>query len=128
MRKHPIANRYIEERNKGLTYQEIAAKYGVTYQAVAQAAGRHSPGHFRVFTNKSCIYTGLRNWLNENKISRAELMRRMHLAVGGKNTDRVGRLLRGDTDPNKRDIDLLIQITGLTYEVLFSEEDDHGEE
>lgn len=127
MSRHPKTDKYIAERNKGLTYQEIADKYGVTYQAVAQAAGRHTPGRFRVFTKKSCIYSGLRNWLNENKISRAELMRRMHLAVCGKTTDRVSRLLRGDTRPNKDDIDLLIQITGLTYEVLFKE-DNHGEE
>lgn len=123
MRKHPKTDRYIEDRNKGMTYQEIAAKYGVSYQAVAQAAGRHSPGHFRVFTTKSCIYIGLRNWLNDNKVSRAELMRRMNVSIGGKTTDRIGRILRGDTRPNKDDIDLLIQITGLTYEVLFSEEE-----
>lgn len=128
MRKHPVTDKYIEERRKGLTYQEIAAKYGVTYQAVAQAAGRHSPGHFMVFTKKGCVYTGLRNWLNENRISRAELIRRMNLSVGGRNTDRVCRILRGETRPNKDDIDLLIKITGLTYEVLFSEEDTHGEE
>lgn len=123
MRKHPKTDLYIEGRKKGMTYQEIAAKYGVSYQAVAQAAGRHSPGHFRVFTTKSCIYIGLRNWLNDNKVSRAELMRRMNVSIGGKTTDRIGRILRGDTYPNKNDIDLLLKVTGMTYEELFAEEE-----
>ena len=69
---------YLEERDKGMTYAEIAAKYGVSHQAVAQTCARRSACHFKPYTEKECIYPNLRKWLNENRVMRNELARRMY--------------------------------------------------
>ena len=36
-REHPKSDLYRQERENGFTYKEIAEKYGITYQCVAQA-------------------------------------------------------------------------------------------
>ena len=119
---------YFEEREKGKTYQEIAKQFGVSYQAVAVALGKHHPGHTRPLTEKQCIYPNLRRWMNENKISQAELIRRMGKMVGGRTSEMVRGWLIGRSYPKKPDIDILLKVTGLTYEELFKEDSHGGEE
>lgn len=118
------ADLYLAERNKGKTYQEIAEQYGVSYQTVAAAIGRRSPGHFRVYTKKNVIYPNLRNWLNDNKVCRNEMLRRMGLTQSGKSVDRLNCYFRGDAYPNKQNIDKMLAVTGMTYEELFAREED----
>ena len=118
------ADLYLEERLKGKTYQEIATQFGVSYQAVAMAIGKHHPGHFKPVTHKQCVYPNLRRWLNENKVSQAEFLRRIGKAIGGRNYEKVRCWLSGKSYPRKQDIDLMLKITGLTYEELFYREED----
>ena len=66
MKKYEL---YRLEREKGLSYREIASKYGVSMQNIAQACAKSNPCHFRFWTDEQCIYPNVRNWLNENKIS-----------------------------------------------------------
>lgn len=110
---------YRREREKGLTYQEIADKYGVSRQAVQQVCSKYTLHFFRPFTKEQCIYINLRNWLNDNKISKAELLRRLDIETIGVNNNRVSDYLKGRMFPQKRVIDKFITATGLTYEELF---------
>jgi transcriptional regulator with XRE-family HTH domain len=110
---------YRQEREKGLTYREIAEKYGVSYQAVAQACGKSQPNRFRFWTKDMCIYPNVRKWLNENKITYRELQRRLGWETCSANYIYIGNWLRGENYPRKQIIDKLLSATGLTYEQFF---------
>ena len=114
---------YRQERERGLTCREIATKYGVSYQTVAQACGKGNPHFFRYHTAKSVIYPNLRKWLNDNKISKQELLRRAGLEAFSENSERLSRILMGRTEPRKTMIDRLIKATGMSYEKLFALEE-----
>lgn len=116
---------YMADREQGLSYRQIAAKHGVSYQAVAQACSKYSPGHFRPFTAEQVVYPNLRRWLNENKVSRGEFIRRMGLLPEGPNFDRVRNWFSGRCYPIKKVIDKMLEVTGLTYEQLWETEVAH---
>lgn len=122
MRKHERADLYIADRNAGLTYREIAKKHGVSHQAVAQACGKYAPQLFKRYTEKEVVYPNLRNWLNENKVSRRELARRMGATEVLEASGRISRWFRGMGFPQKESIDKILKVTGLTYEELWEEE------
>jgi transcriptional regulator with XRE-family HTH domain len=126
-RNHPRADLYSAEREKGLTYKQIAEKYGVSCQAVHSACAKSAPHLFKPYNERQVVYPFLRRWMNDNKVSRRELVRRMgHIAAGRSNMNMAG-WLRGETYPNKQNIDLLLQVSGLTYEELFYREGKGGE-
>lgn len=124
-RNRPKHELYLEDREKGMTYREIAKKHGVSYQAVAASVGRYAPHQFRPFTGKGCVYPNLRKWLNDNEVSRAELLRRMGMVPGGKPIATLSSYLKGECYPRKEYIDDLLRVTGLTYEKLFTREEGH---
>lgn len=124
MKKYEI---YREEREKGLTYKQIAEKYGVSKQNVAQCCGKYNPNRFRFWTAELCVYPNVRNWLNENKISKAELIRRMGVRFHSNTNAVVRGYLKGKTYPPKQTIDKLLSITGLTYEEFFKADGQAGE-
>lgn len=113
---------YRAERDKGLTYREIAEKYGVSHQCVAIACARFSPTHFRYITEKGCIYVNLRNWMNKNMVSISELARRMGYQGSATSSTRISEYLAGRSNPRKQFIDKMIEVTGLPYEKLFEED------
>lgn len=117
--KHPRTDLYIAERDKGLSHQEIADKYGVSRQTVSQACAKHSPGHFKPYTPKQVVYPNLRRWLNENKVSRSEFARRLGNIGYGNSYCTLSGWLRGDHFPHKQVIDKILAVTGLTYEELW---------
>lgn len=116
MKKYEI---YREERAKGLTYKQIAEKYGVSKQNVAQCCSQDNAKHFHFWTEKMCVYPNVRNWLNKNKITKSELIRRMGIRVHANTNAVVGGYLNGSHYPSKQTIDKLLSITGLTYEEFF---------
>ena len=112
---------YKSLRAEGLTYREIAARCGVSYQTVAQVCAKSNATQFRKITPTVCVYPGLRDWMNSNYVSRSELYRRMH-----DNSPCIGRApyvirerLSGKTFWRMDEIDRLLDITGMTYEELF---------
>ena len=119
MKKYEL---YRQEREKGLTYRQIADKYGCSYQNVAQACAKTQKHRFRLWTAHSCIYPNVRTWLNENHILKRELLDRLEWEKCGANYSKVGRYLRGVCYPKKQIIDKLLSATGLTYEKFFETE------
>ena len=122
MAEHPRTDLYRSERDKGKTYREIAEMYGVTYQAVAICCGRSKDGKFRAWTKDRCIYPNLRNWMNENRVSLKEFVRRMD-KTSGKSEAVLRSYLNGTTYPPKKTIDLMLEVTGLTYEQMWEVDD-----
>ena len=110
---------YRRERENGLTCPEIAQKYGVSRQRVYQCCAKSSESHFNKWTKERCIYIHLRNWLNDNRITLSELIRRMDWELLPGNYNAVRAWLNGKTYPIKKNIDKLIEITGIPYEKLW---------
>lgn len=121
-RSHPKADLYIAERDAGLTYREIAEKHGVSYQCVAQSCSRYSDFNFKAYRREEVVYPNLRRWLNDNKITRSEFIRRMGNVVCGNAHSQISEWFRGKRYPTKSSIDKILKITGLTYEQLFADE------
>lgn len=120
-RRPAKAELYMAERAKGLTYEEIAKRFGVSRQAVSQACSKYEPSHFKPYTAGEVIYPNLRRWLNENKISRREFARRLGDVPYANISAQISGWFRGRYYPIKTTIDKMIAITGLSYEKLFEE-------
>lgn len=106
-------------RAQGYSYREIAERLNISRQAVAQSLAKSQAYAFRGITSDRCVYYGLRKWMNENKVSVAELCRRMGYKANSNNYAFISRSIGGKSEMRKRDIDKIIRITGLTYEYLF---------
>ena len=102
---------YEAMRAEGKTYEEIAKACGCSYQNVCQTLARYNANRFRPLSEERCCWKGLRTWLNENKISLNELIRRKY---GRNHTgyvyDRMCRQLRGERPIKKEDIDFFREI------------------
>lgn len=117
------AQLYRTERESGMSYEEIGKKYGVSRQCVHRMCGHTGlPAYFRLITADGCVYPIWRKWMNDNKVSRSELLRRMGLLAIHENLRNLGAYMRGENNPRKEYIDRLIGATGLTYEKLFYRE------
>ena len=87
-------------RDKGVKYRDIAAKFGVSYQYVAQVCRPYNPDKYRPISNR-CVYPNLLQWMHENKVGYGELLRRMSMEYHGTNLDRIRRCLNGTYQPRK---------------------------
>ena len=118
---------FIAEHNGGMTMREIATKHGLSHQRVHQIIGgktKNVKNWFKEITPEMCIYPNLRNWMNDNRITRAELCRRIWGYTQTNLHMRVSAYLTGETAPHKNTIDKLIEVTGLSYEELFTTDDE----
>ena len=106
----------------GMSYKQIAEKFGLSYQRVQQILGGSKENLFRGFTKERCIYSGLRKWLNDNKVSICELTRRLYGNNCSGNINRTRGMIKGKPELTKTYIDKLLKITGLTYEELVGED------
>lgn len=120
MSKHPKADLYLRERKNGMTYRQIAEKHGVSYQSVHCTCTRQDGTYHTAITPKGCIYPNLRAWLNNDAGRRDRFFREMKHCT-------IRDFLKGIRQPKKGTIDKMLELTGMTYEVLFKEED-HGQE
>ena len=120
-RSHPRTDMARALRDTGLTYREIAEKMGISRQCVAQMCGKSDTSHFVKFSD-AVVYPNLRKWLNENKVSMAEFIRRCGYTSVSNEYQYFSRWMHGRVDPTKRIIDACIKATGMTYEELFYQE------
>ena len=115
-------------RAEGMTYKQIAERCGCSYQNVMQMMAKYKASQFRALTKERCIWDGLRNWLNENKMSNSELIRkrygRNHV---GQVAETLRRQMKGERQLKKDDIDFFRELTGLTYEELFCSNEKAGD-
>lgn len=124
MSKHPKADMYRRDRDSGMTYRQIAEKYGVSYQCVAMSCGRNG-GSFRPYDPKQVVYPNLRKWLNDNKITKREFVHRMDNIPSSEAMRRLTGWFDGTFNPNKVTIDKALEITGMSYEVLFAKQEEN---
>lgn len=112
---------FVAYREQGMTYKEIAARCGVCHQRVAQVLAHRTPGHFKPYLPHEVVYNGLREWMNENLVSRSDLGRLFNGKAnpGGEWASRVNNRLTGRTGWRMVEINKLIDASGLTYEQLF---------
>lgn len=114
----------IQDRQSGMTCKQVAERHGISVQYVSMiTSGCCGTDDFKTVTPQRCIYPNLRRWMNENKCGVPELVGRMYLSRESANVAKLRRILRGETIPTKDWIDSLIDVTGLTYERLFSEKE-----
>jgi hypothetical protein len=111
----------LADREAGMMYKQIAEKHGVSAQYVAFVCSKYSSNHFRHVSETGCIYPNWRRWVNENKISKNEMLRRMGQAVVARNSERLREVMKGEILPRKDYIDKLLTVTGMSYEMLFSD-------
>ena len=121
----PRAKLYVEAREAGMSYKDIAAKYGVSYQCVGDACRKYGVT-FRRHSESEVPFPYLRKWLNDNKVTRSDFARMMGLQPHNKTCDRITAWISGKHDPSKKSIDRMLAVTGLTYEQFFAREENHG--
>lgn len=110
-------------RDQGMTYREIGKVLGISYQAVYQTLENEMTGDwFRTVTPKRCIYPKLRAWMNDNRVSVIELIRRIGGNPSETRYNRVARSLNGNARMTKETIDEILAVTGMTYEEAFGED------
>ena len=119
-----MANRWeiLADRETGMTLQQVAEKHGVSRQYVSVVCGKYNPSYFKYITEEGCIFPNLRRWMNENKVGKQEFLRRMHMDTCGVNSTRLKGVINGSSTPRKDWIDLMLGVTGMTYEKLFAME------
>ena len=104
----------------GKTYQEIGDTFGISRQRVFQIIGSSDVRYFHRIGLKSCIYKGIRKYMNDNMISMTEMTRRLYDGVYSPlNFRRTRDRLNGNMQITKQYIDKILALTGLTYEVAF---------
>lgn len=106
-------------RMEGKSYGEIAAIYGISRQRVQQVVGTGC--HFREVTEADCVYKGIRDWMNNKRISRTYLVRLLYDDTHPVLQHKISSILKG-CNVNKNTIDRILAVTGLTYEEAFGRE------
>lgn len=112
----------VDLAKQGYTNNQIAEELGVSRQRVYQMISTYGASYFRPITPKQCIYPNWRNWMNENQVSKGELLKRLFLTSESHNYARLSHYMTGRCYPQKQMIDCLLEVTGLTYEQLWARE------
>lgn len=124
---HERYEEMIALREQGLSYAEIGKRFHYSKQRVYQIIGGADIRYFKPITEKQCVYVGIRNWMNENKVNRTQLIRKIWGYTEPELHHRLNLTLRG-CDCRKNMIDKLLSATGLTYEEAFMREDETNAE
>lgn len=116
MSKHTRADRYLADREKGMTYRQIGEKYGVSAQAVQSSCAMQGETPRKALSPRSCIWPNLRKWLNADRTRAERFFQAMQDCT-------IRTILKGGQQPKKNVIDRMLKITGMSYEELFREEE-----
>lgn len=117
--------RYLELRNQGYGFNEIAKICGVSRQAVYASVNDYHRRPKRGKRNKpyitgienQVIYVNIADYLIDNDLSVSALACKC-----GVYPYTMLKAMRGEMELRKSSIDALIKVTGLTYENLFKED------
>lgn len=117
----------LDMKKNGATFEEIGKAFNISKQRVAQIIGGQIKSHFKEISPDACVYPYLRKWMNDNKITKAELTRRLYGNTCPNNQRFVRGILRGSNrGVNKTIIDKWLTVTGLTYEKLFERDESNS--
>jgi len=116
-------NKLLKARQKGMSYDDIGRLFGISRQRVHQIIGKQNKNLFRPITTTRCVYDGIRNWMNDNMVSMAELTRRIYGQINGTSYNLLRLRLMGEKAIPKTIIDKILCITNLTYEEAFKRSD-----
>lgn len=103
------ATEYAKCRKNGMTYQQIADKFGVTHQAVHDSIRKHEMRGRNIKATTVC-FPGLRQWMSENRMKVIDLERATGMPMY--------HALRSGNISNAK-VDAILRLTGLTYEEAF---------
>jgi predicted transcriptional regulator len=112
----------LREQNK--TYQEIGDELGISRQRVGAYLKTANPRGYKAWVKGRCVYTGLREWLIDNKCTMRQFIIQLGYTYHTNNAARWRNLLNGNTRLNIEEIRSIIWLTGKTFEELFVEDKD----
>ena len=102
-------------RVSGMTYEAIGEKFGVTKQDAYSALNYIVKGTGRGIAR--CVYPALSDWCNKHEESFYSLSKKI-----GMNITYMYTKMEGKHPFKQTEIDKILAITGLTYEVAFARE------
>lgn len=106
-------------RQKGMTYQEIADSMGISKAYVAILLDKTvKTSNFHIWPIELSPYPVLTQWMNDNQITRQELAEKLGYSPSTGSYYIITKIMRTDKF-TKKEIDKLLEITGMTYEELF---------
>lgn len=103
---------------EGKPILHISREFGIPRWKVYDIILESGQKHFRPIMPGRCIYVNLRNWMNENRVSRDELIRRIGLEVNESTRNKVKNFMTGRVYPSTYEISLYMEASGLPYEEL----------
>jgi len=111
-------------RRQGHKLSEIAKEIGVSQQRVSQilATGKDKRW-FHPHSPMRIVYVGLRNWMNENMVSKTAFIIKMGYCFHATTMSRYANKLKGNGSWEIDEINKLISMTGMTFEDLFRREE-----
>lgn len=101
-------------RVDGETYQAIAAKFGLTREAVCQKLQRVVAGHKAI--ERRCVYPGLVKWMREHNMNASELNRQAGICKGAQ---AFYNRLYGHTGWGMDEIKKILNFTNMTFMEAF---------
>lgn len=110
-------------RKQGKTYQEIADYMGISKAYVAILLDKTvKTSNFHIWPIELSPYPVLTQWMNDNQITRQELAEKLGYSPSTVSYYIITKIMRTDKF-TKKEIDKLLEITGMTYEELFKRQD-----
>jgi transcriptional regulator with XRE-family HTH domain len=119
-----LKSKMVELKKHGFRNEEIAAQLGVSRSYVYEMCGKNGKRCFKPITEKQCVYPIWREWFNENRVNRMDFIRMLEDDGHSLSHVHLSELMKGNRFPNKKNIDAILEVTGLTYEELFYREGD----
>ena len=122
-RNDTIADEVRRLRQEGVSAADVAQRLGISVSRVYQIIPGKKLKRFLPIEPDQNIYPMWRNWMNENSVSIRMFIRLMGLDLSSTTYNNVYGWMRGRCYPSKKNIDRILETTGLTYEQLFYQEE-----
>ena len=110
-------------RDEGYSAKQVAEMIGISRARVYQASRAKRLKQFKEIAPETNVYPIWRNWMNENSVSARMLVQMMGLDLSSATYSSLYGWMQGRCYPSKKNIDRLLETTGLTYEQLFALEE-----
>ena len=105
-------------RLDGCTLQEIGDKYGLTRERIRQMfASITTKSRISRKSYKNYIYPNISDWMIDNNVKQSDLSKKLGCAQVT-----ISSYLTGKNPPSFAFINLMLELTKMPYEVVFSKE------